>query len=125
MGAEQWLGECQDRMKSTPSLQGLLAKGAVGSGKLGELVENANINIGFHFFNMWFQFDDETGAPYIPPGNLDVRVSVLGGAGGFGECIVMSDVNKQLGEEINSTISEQLKELVKVDSLADDLMDQF
>ena len=73
---------------------------------------------------MWLQFDDE-GVPYIPEGNLDVRVSLFNGAGGFGECIVMSDVNDQLNQEINATIQQQLKSLIKVDSLAEDLLSQF
>ncbi len=124
VGAAQWLNECQTRMTSVPSLQGTLAKGAIGQGKLGELVEKAEVSIGFHFFNMWFQFNDE-GEPYIPPGNLDVRVAVAGGLGGFAECIVMGDVNEQLSGELNATIKAQLEELLEVNSLADELLSQF
>ncbi len=124
VGAEQWLNECQARMTSVPRLQGTLARGAIGNGKLGELVEKSDVGIGFHFFNMWFQFNDQ-GEPYIAPGNLDVRVALAGGLGGFAECIVMGDVNEQLSGELNATIKAQLEELLEVNSLADELLSQF
>ena len=103
---------------------GSIAKGAVGGGTLGSLLEKANLAIDFHFFNMWFQFN-EAGEPYIPPGHLDVRVALAGGLAGFGECIVMGDVNQQLADEANATIKVQLEELLRVDSLAEELLSQF
>ncbi len=124
VGPEQWLMECQDRMHSVPALNGSIAKGAVGGGTLGSLLEKANLAIDFHFFNMWFQFN-EAGEPYIPPGHLDVRVALAGGLAGFGECIVMGDVNQQLADEANATIKVQLEELLRVDSLAEELLSQF
>ncbi len=108
--------DCQDKLNSTPSLTGTIAKNVAGNSQLGKAlgVFAEGTPIKFRILNL------EIDAASLKISKMSLAMEV--GMRQFPQCLTAESVNVKFQAEANLAIETQLSQLYKQDDMTDDLM---